>query len=183
MSVVPRAAYATTLLRATGSAAHVQHLERLARRRGAPLEGQSEAEIYRRLGLPFIPPELREDEGEVEAAMTGALPTDLVTEADIRGFVHCHTVYSDGRHTVAQMAKAADALGMEYLTITDYSRSAAYAGGLSVDRLEAQWEEIARVQETVAVRLLRGTESDILADGALDYPDDVLRKLDVGEAN
>jgi len=86
-------------------------LERLARRRGVPLEGESEAEIYRRLGLPFIPPELREDEGEVEAAMTGALPTDLVTEADIRGFVHCHTVYSDGRHTVAQMAKAADALG------------------------------------------------------------------------
>ena len=179
VSVVPRAAYATTLLRATGSAAHVQHLERLARRRGVPLEGQSEAEIYRRLGLPFIPPELREDEGEVEAAMTGALPTDLVTEADIRGFVHCHTVYSDGRHTVAQMAKAADALGMEYLTITDHSRSAAYAGGLSVDRLEAQWEEIARVQETVAVRLLRGTESDILADGGLDYPDAVLERLDV----
>ncbi|PYN12441.1 MAG: DNA polymerase/3'-5' exonuclease PolX [Candidatus Rokuibacteriota bacterium] len=179
VSVVPRAAYATTLLRATGSAAHVQHLERLARRRGVPLEGESEAEIYRRLGLPFIPPELREDEGEVEAAMTGALPTDLVTEADIRGFVHCHTVYSDGRHTVAQMAKAADALGMEYLTITDHSRSAAYAGGLSVDRLEAQWEEIARVQETVAVRLLRGTESDILADGGLDYPDAVLERLDV----
>ena len=179
VSVVPRAAYATTLLRATGSAAHVQHLERLARRRGVPLEGESEAEIYHRLGLPFIPPELREDEGEVEAAMTGALPTDLVTEADIRGFVHCHTVYSDGRHTVAQMAKAADALGMEYLTITDHSRSAAYAGGLSVDRLEAQWEEIARVQETVAVRLLRGTESDILADGGLDYPDAVLERLDV----
>ena len=179
VSVVPRAAYATTLLRATGSAAHVQHLERLARRRGVPLEGQSEAEIYRRLGLPFIPPELREDEGEVEAAMTGALPTDLVTEADIRGFVHCHTVYSDGRHTVAQMAKAADALGMEYLTITDHSRSAAYAGGLSVDQLEAQWEEIARVQETVAVRLLRGTESDILTDGGLDYPDAVLERLDV----
>jgi len=179
VSVVPRAAFATTLLRATGSAAHVQHLERLARRRGVPLEGESEAEIYRRLGLPFIPPELREDEGEVEAAMTGALPTDLVTEADIRGFVHCHTVYSDGRHTVAQMAKAADALGMEYLTITDHSRSAAYAGGLSIDRLEAQWEEIARVQETVAVRLLRGTESDILADGGLDYPDAVLERLDV----
>ncbi len=179
VSVVPRAAYATTLLRATGSAAHVRHLERLARRRGVPLEGESEAEIYRRLGLPFIPPELREDEGEVEAAMTGALPTDLVTEADIRGFVHCHTVYSDGRHTVAQMAKAADALGMEYLTITDHSTSAAYAGGLSVDRLEAQWEEIARVQETVAVRLLRGTESDILADGGLDYPDAVLERLDV----
>jgi len=179
VSIVPRHAYATALLRATGSAAHVQRLERLARERGVPLEAESEAEIYRRLGLSFIPPELREGEGEVEAAMAGALPTDLVTEADIRGFVHCHTVYSDGRHTVAQMAQAADALGMEYLTITDHSTSAAYAGGLSVDRLKAQWDEIARVQETVTVRLLRGTESDILADGALDYPDTILERLDV----
>jgi len=179
VSVVPREAHAATLLRATGSAAHVQRLERLARERGVPLEADTEAEIYRRLGLPFIPPELREDEGEVEAAMSGALPTDLVTEADIRGLVHCHTVYSDGRHTVAQMAKAADALGMEYMTITDHSMSAAYAGGLSVDRLKVQWEEIARIQETVTVRLLRGTESDILADGALDYPDAVLEQLDV----
>jgi len=179
VSVVPREAHAATLLRATGSAAHVQRLERLARERGVPLEADTEAEIYRRLGLPFIPPELREDEGEVEAAMSGALPTDLVTEADIRGLVHCHTVYSDGRHTVAQMAKAADALGMEYMTITDHSMSAAYAGGLSVDRLKVQWEEIARIQETVTVRLLRGTESDILADGALDYPDAVLERLDV----
>src|SRR5438093_11638299 len=148
VSVVPRAAYATALLRATGSAAHVQRLERLARERGVPLEAESEAEIYRRLGLSFIPPELREGEGEVEAAMAGALPTDLVTEADIRGFVHCHTVYSDGRHTVAQMAQAADALGMEYLTITDHSRSAAYAGGLSVDRLEAQGGADGRGQGT-----------------------------------
>ena len=179
VSVVPRESYATTLLRATGSAAHVEHLERLARERGVSLEAEHEVEIYRRLGLPFIPPELREDEGEVEAAMSGALPGDLVTETDIRGLVHCHTVYSDGRHTVEQMAKAADALGMEYMTITDHSRSAAYAGGLSIDRLHAQWEEIARVQETVTVRLLRGTESDILADGALDYPDAVLEQLDV----
>ena len=111
--------------------------------------------------------------------MTGTLPRDLVTAADIRGLVHCHTVYSDGRHTVEQMARAADALGMEYLTITDHSPSAAYAGGLPVDRLKAQWEEIARVQESVTVRLLRGTESDILADGGLDYPDDILEQLDV----
>ncbi len=136
-------------------------------------------EIYQDLGLPFIPPELREGEGEIEAAMTGALPSELVTVADIRGLVHCHTVYSDGKHTVEQMARAADALGMEYLTITDHSPAAAYAGGLSVDRLKAQWDEIARIQETVAVRLLRGTESDILADGSLDYPDAILERLDV----
>jgi DNA polymerase (family 10) len=177
--VVQRSAYATALLRATGSEAHVQHLERLARERGLRLTGESEAEIYRRLGLPFIPPELRADEGEIEAAMSGALPADLVTAEDLRGLVHCHTVFSDGQHTVEQMARAADALGMEYMTITDHSPAAAYAGGLTVDRLKAQWEEIARVQETVSVRLLRGTESDILADGSLDYPDAILAELDV----
>jgi DNA polymerase (family 10) len=97
----------------------------------------------------------------------------------VRGVVHCHTDWSDGRHTVEEMARAADALGMEYLTITDHSRSARYANGLSEDRLLAQWDEIARVQELVKVRLLRGTESDILADGSLDYPDRILERLDV----
>ena len=177
--VAPRSSYATALLRATGSEAHVQHLEQLAAARGVRLAGESEEAIYRRLGLPFIPPELREGEGEIEAALSGDLPADLVTAADLRGFVHCHTVFSDGQHTVEQMARAADALGMEYMTITDHSPSAAYAGGLTVDRLKAQWEEIARVQETVSVRLLRGTESDILADGRLDYPDAILERLDV----
>jgi DNA polymerase (family X) len=177
--VVPRAGFATELLRATGSAAHVEHLERLARERGVRLAGASEEELYRLLGLPFIPPELREDEGEIEAALSGDLPADLVTARDITGLVHCHTVYSDGQHTVEQMARAADALGMKYMTITDHSPSAAYAGGLTVDRLKAQWDEIARVQETVSVRLLRGTESDILADGRLDYPDSILEQLDV----
>jgi len=179
VQVVSRAACAPALLRATGSAAHVEHLERLARERGVRLEGESEAEIYARLGLPFIPPELREGEGEIEAAMTDALPADLVTAEDLKGLVHCHTVYSDGQDTVEQMARAADALGMEYMTITDHSPSAAYAGGLSVDRLKTQWEEIARVQERVSVKLLRGTESDILADGSLDYPDASLEQLDV----
>jgi DNA polymerase (family 10) len=93
--------------------------------------------------------------------------------------VHCHTVYSDGRHTVEQMARAAEALGMKYLTITDHSPTASYAGGLSIDRLQAQWEEIARVQESVRVKLLRGSEVDILADGALDYPDRILEQLDI----
>jgi DNA polymerase (family X) len=177
--VVSPDTYALALLQATGAPAHVQHLERLAGPGGLHRTAASEAEIYRALGLPFIAPELREGEGEIDVAMSGAMPDTLVTEADIRGLVHCHTVYSDGQHTVEQMARAADALGMEYLTITDHSPSAAYAGGLSVDRLRAQWDEIARVQEIVRVRLLRGTESDILADGSLDYPDAVLERLDV----
>jgi DNA polymerase (family 10) len=141
--------------------------------------GEDEAQLYRRLGLPYIPPEMREGAGEVEAARAGALPADLVALDDVRGLVHCHTDYSDGRHTIAQMAQAAQGRGVAYLTITDHSPTAFYANGLSVDRLRAQWDEIARVQESVSVRLLRGTESDILADGALDYPDAILEQLDV----
>jgi DNA polymerase (family 10) len=139
----------------------------------------SEASLYERLDLPFIPPELREDAGEVEAAAAGRLPAELVRLEDIRGAVHCHTVWSDGRHSVVEMTRAADAMGLGYLTITDHSKSATYAHGLDTDRLRRQWDEIARVQEQVAVRLLRGTESDILRDGSLDFPDSVLRRLDV----
>ena len=182
LRVVAPDRWAATLLAATGSAEHLRDLAPLARERAVDLEqapGADEAQLYRRLGLPYIAPELREGSGEVEAARAGTLPADLVTRDDIQGLVHCHTVYSDGRHTVEQMAHAADALGIGYLTITDHSPSAFYANGLEVDRLRAQWDEIARVQETVSVRLLRGTESDILADGALDYPDAILEQLDV----
>jgi Histidinol phosphatase and related hydrolases of the PHP family len=147
--------------------------------RGGPVTVGSEDDVYGALGLPPIPPELREGEGEVEAALDGTLPDDLVSSNDVQGMVHCHTVYSDGRHTVEQMARAAEGLGMKYLTITDHSPAASYAGGLSIHRLEAQWEEIARVQESVTVKLLRGSEVDILADGALDYPDRILEQLDI----
>jgi DNA polymerase (family 10) len=174
------------MLRATGSAAHVQELERLAAQRGLALAGmraRSEAEVYEQLGLPYIPPELREGEGEgenaIRAAQAGRLPLDLVAADDVCGALHCHTVYSDGKHTIEEMARAAEALGYSYLTITDHSPTAHYAGGLSIDRLKAQWDEIARVQERVGIRLLRGTEADILADGSLDYPIDILEQLDV----
>jgi DNA polymerase (family 10) len=174
-----------TLVGATGSAGHVEKLVERATVRGVELRGvggsvsADEAALYRALGLPCIPPELREDAGEIEAADAGTLPDDLVRLEDLQGAVHCHTVYSDGRHTIEEMARAAEALGLRYLTITDHSPSAAYAGGLDVDRLRRQWDEIARVQERVRVRLLRGTESDILQDGALDHADAVLGQLDV----
>jgi DNA polymerase (family 10) len=129
--------------------------------------------------MQFIPPELREDVGEIEAALTGKLPEDLIALEDIQGMVHCHTTYSDGVNSVAEMAQAADAMGMKYLTITDHSPTAFYAGGVKPDRLKQQWDEIDEVQETVKVRLLKGTESDILADGSLDYPDNILEKFDV----
>jgi DNA polymerase (family X) len=188
---VPPAEYAPALLRLTGSPAHLARLEQQARERGMELSAEAlrrdggvldaadEAALYAHLGLPYVPPELREDAGEIEAARSGELPADLVTAGDIQGMVHCHTRFSDGRNTVLQMARAAEARGMRYITITDHSPAASYAGGLSLPALRAQWEEIDRAQEQVGIRILRGTESDILADGSLDYPDDVLERFDV----
>jgi len=140
---------------------------------------QDEAAIYRKLGMQYVPPELREDLGEVEAAQRHKLPEDLITETDICGMVHCHTTYSDGKHTVAQMVAAAEAMGMNYITITDHSPTAFYAGGLKIDRLQRQWDEIDEVQQHTKVRILKGTESDITADGGLDYPDWILEQFEV----
>jgi len=183
--------FAVALVDATGSPPHTERLaavardggltldDRTLRRNGRPLAVASEPALYRRLGLAFVPPELRDDGGEVDAAAAGELPDDLLRLADVQGVVHCHTVYSDGKHTIEEMARAADALGLRYLTVTDHSASATYAHGLDADRLRRQWDEIARVQEGVSVRLLRGTESDILRDGSLDFPDAILARLDV----
>ena len=191
LQVVPGSEFAPALIAATGSSAHVEHLEQVAvgaglaldaralRKGGRRMTTSDEASVYRHLGLEFVPPELREDAGEIEAAAAGELPDDLVRLEDLQGAIHCHTVDSDGANTVEEMARAADALGLRYLTITDHSASATYANGLDVDRLRRQGQEIARVQERVSVRLLRGTESDILRDGSLDFPDAVLRELDV----
>jgi len=189
--VPPPPRFATAWHRLTGSEGHLAKLAVVAEARGLQMDEdgltrggrrvslKDEADIYRELELPFIEPELREDEGEVEAAVTGTLPTDLLRVEDVQGLVHCHTHYSDGKNSVEEMARGADALGMKYMTITDHSPTAFYANGLPLDRLKRQWEDIAKAQEKVKVRLLRGTESDILADGSLDYPDEVLGQLDV----
>jgi DNA polymerase (family X) len=153
--------------------------ERLRLDPGAKVEIRSEDALYRALGLAPVPPELREDQGELEASLAGTVPEDLVALEDVRGLVHCHTTWSDGRATLLEMARAAEALGAEYLTVTDHSGAAHYAGGLDGDRIRRQWDEIARVQEQVSIRLLRGSEADILEDGALDWPDDILEGLDV----
>jgi len=173
----------------TGSGKHIEKLRHLAREQRIDLlSGQpgnctephikEESEIYGRLGLQYIAPELREDQGEIEAARSGTLPQPVAVE-DIRGMTHCHTVYSDGRSTIEEMALAAEAMGMTYLTITDHSQTAYYARGIGADRLRAQWDEIARVQERVKIKILKGTESDILADGSLDYPDHLLERFDI----
>jgi DNA polymerase (family 10) len=189
--------FANTLVRATGSKAHLDKLYQVAakkklklsekgiQRLGSAAKGggailvKTESEFYDRLGMQYVPPELREDQGEVEAALQHSLPEDLITAEDIRGMVHCHTKYSDGKHTVEQMVHAAESMGMKYITITDHSPTAFYANGLKIDRLQRQWEEIDQVQEQTKVKILKGTESDITQDGSLDYPDWILEQFDV----
>jgi DNA polymerase (family X) len=191
--------FASTLLRTTGSKAHLEKLEQVAVKRklkltekgiqklgprqaksaGRPILPKTESEIYRKLGMQYVPPELREDQGEIEAAIKHVLPEDLITTEDIRGMVHCHTKYSDGKHSVEEMVHAAESMGMKYITITDHSPTAFYANGVKIDRLQRQWEEIDRVQEETKVRILKGTESDITQDGSLDYPDWILEQFDV----
>jgi DNA polymerase (family X) len=181
--VVPPDNFIAALHARTGSRRHLEKLyeEKFAKRRrrsGAEPRSYEESDIYGGFGLPYIAPELREDEGEIEAARAGTLP-ELLTLEVIRGMTHCHTTYSDGRHSIEEMAFAAEAMGMEYLTITDHSQTAYYARGVGIERLRAQWDEIGRVQERVNIKLLKGTESDILADGSLDYPDHYLQQFDI----
>jgi DNA polymerase (family 10) len=182
LTIVAPENYVAALHGRTGSRRHITKLQDLARSKAitlypdVPVSGENE--IYRRLGIQYIPPEMREDEGEIEFASASRLPQPVAL-ADIRGMTHCHTVYSDGRNSIEEMALAAEAMGMTYLTITDHSPSASYARGVGIDRLRAQWDEIARVQQRVKIKLLKGTESDILEDGSLDYPDHFLEQFDI----
>ena len=191
LHIAAPAEFAAALHYWTGSREHYAALEAVARSLGitigaAGLHGpkgripkvRTENDLYSRLGLQYIAPELRENEGEIEVAFTGRLPDSLISE-EIQGMVHCHTTYSDGQNSIEEMALAAEAMGMRYVTITDHSPSAFYAGGVKIDRLRAQWEEIDRVQERLQIKLLKGTESDILEDGLLDYPDYILEKFDI----
>ena len=175
LTAVPPAEFPVTLFLKTGSQSHLEALPTVT---FAKIPKSEEA-IYDRLGMQYVPPELRENEGEVEAALAGELPEDLVTLADLKGMVHCHTTYSDGKHTLDAMVRGAEAMGMKYITITDHSPTAFYAGGVKLDDLRRQWDEIDELQDQVKIKILRGTESDILADGRLDYPDDILEQFDV----
>lgn len=164
------------LIVATGSAGHVDAMRARAAAAGRALDAIAgdEAAVYAALAAPWVPPEVRDGDDEL-----GARWDDLVTVADVRGAVHCHTTYSDGRHSIAEMAAAAAGHGLDYLTITDHSSAAFYAHGLDDDRLRAQWAEIAEVQATTPVRLLRGVEADILVDGALDVSPAAAGELEV----
>ena len=138
-----------------------------------------EAEVYEALGLPWIAPELREARGEIKAAQAGSLPR-LITVADLRGELHNHTTFSDGRNTLAEMAAAAQARGYRYFAFTDHSQSLGVTGGMKPEDWQHQREELQEVRRQFPdMILLQGAEVEVRADGTLDYPDELLAQMDV----
>lgn len=194
LRVVPEASFPFALCYFTGSKAHNVALRARAQSRGmrlneyalarasdgAAIPCEDEPAVYRALALRWIPPELREDLGEIEAAEAGRLPR-LIERGDLRGILHCHSTWSDGANTIEEMAEAAAALGLSYLGLCDHSRSASYAGGMSIERVRAQHDEIDALNERLdgRFRVLKGIEVDVLADGTLDYPDEVLASFEL----
>lgn len=191
LRVVPEVSYGAAMHYFTGSKAHNIACRRRAIDRDLKLNeyglfkgddriaGETEEEVYEEIGLPWIPPELRENRGEIEAAEKGELP-ELIELDDLRGDLHCHTTASDGRHSLSKMAEAAKERGYDYLAITDHSKSQTVAGGLTEDELSNQIDEIAALNEDLdGLRLLAATEVDILEDGSLDFPDELLERLDL----
>jgi len=185
VSICDAASLPLTLLFATGSKEHIEKLSQRAKKRGVNLkenaEGSSfssEDDIYHALGLAPIPPELREGRDEIEKAAKGPFPALLDAE-DLRGILHVHTTGSDGRATLREIAKASQDRGFQFVGIADHSQVAAYAGGLSPERVREQWNEIDKLNAQLApFRILKGTEVDILTDGSLDFDDELLAGFD-----
>lgn len=196
LRIVSENEYPAALMYFTGSKEHNIVMRQRARERGMalneyglfklnkeketdfdqPVQTTSETEIYEKLDLNFVPPEHREDRGEFEF-YSEHKTMDLVEESQLRGVVHAHSRWSDGKNTIRQMAEDSMERGYEYLALTDHSKTAAYAGGLSIDDVKRQWEEIDELNEQFSkknFRIFKGIESDILSDGSLDYPDDIL---------
>ncbi len=193
LRIVEHRSYGTVLQYFTGSKEHNVHLRQVALERGYSLseyslkrlaDGQDlffdkEEDVYAALGMGYIPPELREDTGEIEAALQNRLPK-LVDLSDIKGDLHVHSEWSDGRASIEEMAKAAQALGYEYIAVSDHSPSVGIAGGLTPEQLDQKIEAIAAINETLkGFTILVGTEVDIKADGKLDYPNELLARCDV----
>jgi DNA polymerase (family 10) len=176
----------------SGSKDHNVRLREIAQRKGLKISeygvfdertgqrraGATEAEVYAAVGLPWIPPELRENTGEIEAALAGRLPA-LIDLPALRGDLHAHTDWSDGRHPLERLVEAAEARGYEYIIVSDHSRSSTVAGGLTPDAVREQIRAIRALQNKHRIRILAGSECDILGDGRMDFPDDVLKELDV----
>lgn len=190
LRVVPEESFGAALMYFTGSKDHNVRIRSLALKRGLKVNeygvfrndtmvaGKTEEEIYKFLNLQFIPPEIREDRGEVEKAMEGQLPK-LLGYGDIKGNLHTHTRYSDGENTIRELVKKSIEFGYSYLGISDHSKTASYANGLSVNDLKKQCDEIDKLnKEFDKIRILKGIECDILPDGSLDYDENILKSLD-----
>jgi DNA polymerase (family 10) len=193
LRVVEPEVYGAALVYFTGSKQHNIRIRAMGMKRGLKISeygvtrdrsgrriaGATEEEVYAAVGLPWIPPELREDLGEIEAAQAGRLP-DLVTLGDVQGDLHCHTNASDGHHSIEALVDAAAARGYAYVAVTDHSRATRVAGGLSIDELRTHVHRVrAAAKRHPEIMVLAGTECDILPDGRLDYPDPVLAELDL----
>lgn len=191
LRVVEEASFGAALHYFTGSKAHNVAIRKMANQRKLKVNeygvykgrkriaGKTEEEVFQQVGLPWIPPELRENRGEIEAAGEDRLP-DLVEEKDIRGDLHMHTSATDGRHGIKEMAEEARRLGYDYIAITDHSKRLTMAQGLDAKRLRQQISAIDKLNEELdGIRILKGIEVDILEDGKLDLPDDVLDELDL----
>ncbi len=189
--IIPKQSWGAALVYFTGSKAHNIAIRRIAQDKGLkineygvfkgdePVAGIDEDSVYKAIGLPWIPPELREDRGEIEAALAGKLP-ELVELGDLRGDLHAHSKASDGHNTIREMADAAQAAGLEYMAITEHSRRLTVARGLDPVRLAKQGAEIDRLnRELERFTVLKGIEVDILEDGTLDLPDSALAELDI----
>ena len=191
LRLVPKSSYGAALYYFTGSKAHNVAVRRIAQKRGLKVNeygvfrkdkqiaGKTEESVFRAVDLPYIPPELRENNGEIEAAAKGKLPR-LIEPGDLKGDLHVHTKATDGHNTLAEMAKAAKAMGLSYIAVTEHSRHLTVAHGLDAKRLRKQMEEIGRYNaRKPGITVLKGIEVDILEDGKLDLPDEVLAELDL----
>jgi len=191
LRAIPESSYGAALHYFTGSQAHNIAVRKMGVKQGLKINeygvfrdekriaGETEEEVYAQVDLPYIEPEMRENSGEIETAQKGELP-ELITLEDIRGDLHAHTKATDGRSSLEDMAEAAKKKGYEYLAITEHSKHVTVAKGLDAQRLEQQIEEIDRLNEKLdGIVLLKGIEVDILEDGSLDLPDEVLKRLDL----
>ncbi len=191
LRAVKEESYGAALHYFTGSKRHVIAVRKIAidlglkineygvYKKGRRIAGKEEAEVYKSVKLPLIPPELREERGEIEAAKKGRLP-DLIERSDLRGDLHMHTTYSDGIHTIEEMARKGREMGYAYIAITDHSPGLAMIKGLDAKKARKQIEEIDALNEKLEpFRILKGMEVDILEDGSLDMERDLLRKLDI----
>ncbi len=191
LRAIPPESFGSALQYFTGSKAHNVHLRSIAKQKGLKISeygvfkedkkiaGEKEEDVYESIGLIWIPPEMREDTGEIELAISKKLP-ELIDYNDVKGDLHVHSKYSDGTMTLEELATWGKKMGYEYIAVCDHSQSVKYAGGLEIDDIEKKIEEIKRINEKkIGCYLIMGAEVDILPDGSLDYPDEILKKIDL----